>query len=68
VETTVGINTDLGPSGEAASVSGYLGGVIDEPRVLSTNRPAGWVQTEYNNQKAGSAFLTVGGEETSGGP
>jgi hypothetical protein len=34
-------------------------GFIDEVRISSTNRSAGWIQTEYNNQNAPDDFLTI---------
>lgn len=45
--------------------SSYFGGVIDEPRVMSTARSAGWILTEYRNQSSPSSFYTIGSEETS---
>jgi len=41
-------------------------GVIDEVRISNVPRPAEWIQTEYNNQRAPAAFYTVGIEETDG--
>jgi len=37
-----------------------LNGNIDEARVSITNRSAGWIGTEYNNQNSPSTFITVG--------
>jgi hypothetical protein len=42
-------------------------GLIDEVRVASGTRSRGWITTEYNNQKANSSFLNIGGETMSGG-
>jgi hypothetical protein len=47
-----------------ASVN-YFPGLIDEPRVSGTARSAQWIQTEYNNQRNGSTFLSLGGEQAS---
>jgi len=42
-------------------------GIIDEVRISSTARSAGWIETSYNNQKDPGSFLSVGEEEGSGG-
>lgn len=39
-----------------------LNGAIDEFRVATAARSQSWVTAEYNNQKSGSTFLTVGVE------
>jgi len=44
--------------------SQWFDGNIDEARVSSTVRSAGWLSTGYNNQQAPSAFYIVGAEET----
>ena len=41
-------------------------GLIDEVRVSSSVRSAGWVSTEYNNQNSPGTFYSVGAEETTG--
>ena len=41
----------------------YLDGFIDEVRVSSVNRSAGWVKTCYVNQYNPSVFYNVGVEE-----
>jgi methylaspartate ammonia-lyase len=38
----------------------FGGGTLDEVRVSSTARSAGWIATEYNNQSSPSTFYTVG--------
>jgi hypothetical protein len=38
-------------------------GTIDEVRVSAVVRSANWLRTEYNNQRLGSLFLTIGPEE-----
>jgi MSHA biogenesis protein MshQ len=38
-------------------------GQIDEVRISSAARSAGWIQTEYNNQSAPSSFYTLAGEQ-----
>lgn len=38
----------------------FLQGVLDELRISSVARPAGWIATEYNNQSNPASFYTVG--------
>jgi hypothetical protein len=38
-------------------------GVIDEVRFSNTDRSAGWIETEFNNQNDTSTFYTIGNEE-----
>ena len=40
-----------------------LEGSIDEVRIATTNRNAGWISTEYANQSSPGTFYTVGTEE-----
>ncbi|MCK5062091.1 DUF2341 domain-containing protein, partial [Candidatus Parcubacteria bacterium] len=42
----------------------YFYGIIDEVRISSTVRHAGWIETEYNNQSGASSFLTINAEES----
>ncbi len=42
----------------------YHDGRIDEFRIASVVRTAGWIATEENNQSSSTAFYTVSGEET----
>ena len=37
----------------------FMNGDIDEVRMSSVARSAGWIQTEYNNQSSPSTFLTL---------
>ena len=39
-------------------------GGLDEVRISNNARTAGWILTEYNNQKAPGSFYTVSGEST----
>jgi len=41
-------------------------GLIDEVRVSNTVRSAGWIETEYNNQKENSTFYLEGDEDDLG--
>jgi MSHA biogenesis protein MshQ len=40
---------------------------VDEVRISSTARSAGWIATEYSNQNAPSTFLAIGAQESNGG-
>jgi hypothetical protein len=40
----------------------YISASMDELRISNIGRAAAWITTEYNNQKPGSTFLTVGSE------
>ena len=40
-------------------------GFVDEIRLSDTDRSAGWIATEYNNQNDPGGFMTI---EDSGGP
>jgi len=42
---------------------GFFGGIIEELRISSSARDAGWIKTEYNNQVDTTTFTTVGSEE-----
>jgi len=75
VETYFQINTPGSPgeSGGTAVIGGRtydnarnFDGSIEEVRVSTIVRSAGWIQTEYNNQSAPTSFYTMG-SETSGG-
>ncbi len=38
-------------------------GTIDEAHVANVIRSTSWMTTEYNNQRPGSTFISVGPEE-----
>ena len=40
----------------------FLTGLLDEVRISTTARSAGWIATEYNNQSAPSSFYALGTE------
>jgi len=42
----------------------YFNGIIDEGRVISAERSADWILTEYNNQNSPSTFYTKSAEFT----
>ncbi|MEM9327916.1 MAG: LamG-like jellyroll fold domain-containing protein, partial [Bacteroidota bacterium] len=46
------------------SFQGDWDGMIDEVKIHGDQRSAGWITTEYNNQRVGSDLLTFGPEET----
>jgi hypothetical protein len=56
--------TASNPSAVIGSAFGafYFNGDVDELRISSTNRPAGWITAEYNNQDSPGTFITMGGE------
>ncbi|MGE3778958.1 MAG: DUF2341 domain-containing protein, partial [Pirellulaceae bacterium] len=43
----------------------YYNGGLDEVRLATTTRTAGWVTTEYNNQNSPGTFVTFGSEDDS---
>lgn len=43
-----------------------LQGYLDEFRISKTNRSAGWIATQYNNQNDCDEFLGVGNQESKG--
>jgi hypothetical protein len=55
-------NADLGIGTGPDDIFDFAGD-IDEARVSSVNRSHQWVWTEYNNQRNGSTFFTLGPEE-----
>jgi hypothetical protein len=50
--------------GEEANTDENWLGQLDEVRISSTLRSNDWLQAEYNNQRAGSTFVSVGVEES----
>ena len=59
----IGNPTQILSIGKNANHSGYVfNGIIDEARVQSISRPAGWILTEYNNQSTPGTFYTIGNE------
>jgi hypothetical protein len=59
----LGSNTIIGRHGNGGTSYDFTG-TIDEVRVASSVRSAGWVLTEYNNQNSPSTFITVQGCES----
>ena len=51
--------------GSAGGINFY-GGKLDEVRVSSNVRSAGWIQTEYNNESSPATFLSVASEQSNG--
>ncbi|KPJ58250.1 MAG: hypothetical protein AMJ46_14485, partial [Latescibacteria bacterium DG_63] len=59
------INTSDEPLYIGSHDSGeYWDGIIDEVRISSVARTAGWIQTSFNNQNNPSAFYGLGDEKT----
>jgi hypothetical protein len=50
-------------AGYTASAAGYFPGSVDEARVSTTVRAAGWITTEYANQNSPSTFSALGTEQ-----
>ncbi len=48
--------------GDSVQFSGKWNGTVDEIRISSVVRSAGWIATEYNNQGNPSAFASLGSE------
>ncbi len=44
--------------------SRFFSGTMDELRISSAARSAGWIATEYNNQSSPSTFFSIAGEST----
>ncbi|HUK38925.1 MAG TPA: DUF2341 domain-containing protein, partial [Methanomicrobiales archaeon] len=49
----------------AGYASNYFNGTIDEVRVSSVARSAGWIKTEYTNMNGPATFSSLGSEEVS---
>jgi hypothetical protein len=47
-------------SGWTNSAAGYFPGGVDEARISTVVRSAGWISTEYNNQHSPSTFASLG--------
>ena len=56
-----GADQDLGTT---APNDSWLDDDIDEIRISSTVRDAGWIANEYSNQNSASLFYSIGSEET----
>jgi hypothetical protein len=50
-------------SGYTGSVVGYFLGSVDEARVSTAVRAAGWITTEYANENSPATFSTLGTEQ-----
>ena len=58
--------TNLNIGCSAYTAARLFDGKIDEVRVCSTARSAGWIATKYNNQNAPATFYAVGSEQGAG--
>jgi hypothetical protein len=56
-----------GAGGWPNGINGHFSGTIDEIRVSHSQRTAGWITTEYNNQSSPGTFYVLGGAEASSG-
>jgi hypothetical protein len=59
----IGTATEAGAGCAGSGDSNFYDGLMDELRVATVLRSADWVKTEYDNQKPGSTFISVGAEE-----
>lgn len=50
------------------TLTNFLKGILDEVRVSSAARSAGWISTQFNNQSAPATFATLGGEQAVSAP
>jgi hypothetical protein len=68
-------NTTFSPGIDTQGTAGYLGyapsgwgtcplnGTLDEVRLATASRNAGWIATEHANQSSPATFYSVGPEE-----
>jgi hypothetical protein len=66
----------LAPTNNITRIGGYIGingttpvdrhfnGILDEVRISSAARSAGWIQTEYTNQVSPTTFISIGAQQT----
>lgn len=54
------IGTAPMPWGPGGDTPNFVDGIVDEVRIASAPRSAGWVRTEYENQRAAKMFYTLG--------
>jgi hypothetical protein len=70
--SAVSSNSSSAPSSTETGIdigvygSNFLNASLDEFRVSTVARSSDWVTAEYNNQKSGSTFLTMGAETSCG--
>ena len=58
---TIGADTGLTLRiGNRAALDRTFDGLIDEPRISTSPRSAGWLETEFRNQNDPASFLSVG--------
>jgi hypothetical protein len=67
--TDWGIGGRYGEDSEFGSPpEAFMNGEMDEIRVSTTLRPAGWISTEYNNQNNPTGFVQTGSEQQKTSP
>ena len=57
----------IGVDGDQSFTNNYFNGILDEARVSDIARSADWIAAEYNNQKTGGTFYSIGAEQGGGG-
>jgi len=60
---TIATNSEPLLIGKALDATTLFHGTIDEVRISSTARSAGWILTSYNNQSSPATFYSLGAEE-----
>ncbi len=65
-ETDAAYNLRIGNL--ASATTRTFDGIIDEFRISKTIRTAGWITTEYNNQKPSSTFYALGAQQGPNAP
>jgi hypothetical protein len=56
----------IGVDGDQSFANNYFNGILDEGRVSDIARSADWIAAEYNNQKTGGTFYSLGSEQGGG--
>ncbi|MCA9379370.1 DUF2341 domain-containing protein [Candidatus Dojkabacteria bacterium] len=57
-------STAIGTNATNLTLGNLFDGIVDEMRVSSSARSAGWIITEYNNQNSPATFYSEGSEST----
>ena len=50
----------IAPSQSVGTNASPLKGILDEVRIATVERPAGWIATEFANQSSPQTFYSVG--------
>jgi hypothetical protein len=66
IPASLGASANTLQIGNRPDAAHYLNGALDEVRISTIARSAGWIVTEYNNQSSPSTFYSVGSEQSQG--